>query len=130
MTGLLRDVAIVAAAGAAGAVARYLLSGTVDRLARSGFPFGTLTVNVLGCLALGLLLELAAGTEWVSRDALLAGGAGFLGAFTTFSTFGVESVHLAEASGAPSLLANVFANVVAGLVAAWAGMLLARWWAT
>ena len=123
---LLRDLAIVAAAGAAGAVARYLMAGTVDRLSGDVFPYGTLAVNLLGCLALGFVLELSAATDLLPRDVVLAAGTGFLGAFTTFSTFGVDSVRLAQAGGATPLLANVAAHVVLGLAAAWLGIALAR----
>ncbi len=120
------DVLLVAAGGAAGAVSRYGVSVILLRLLGSGFPWGTLAVNVLGCLALGGLLELAAVSDELTRGARLALGTGFLGAFTTFSTFGVETLRLAEADGAGWAAANIAANVVIGLVAAWAGVLLAR----
>ncbi len=123
---LLRDVAIIGAAGAAGAVSRYLLAGTVDRLSGVAFPYGTLAVNVVGCLLLGLVLELSAASELLPRDVVLAAGTGFLGAFTTFSTFGVDSVRLAQAGGPGPLLANVAANVIIGLAAAWLGIAIAR----
>ena len=84
-------------AGALGALARYGLSGWVHRFAGPDFPAGTLAVNLAGCFVLGLLTELARHVGWVSPEVRVWVGIGFLGAFTTFSTFGVETFRAAEA---------------------------------
>ena len=84
----------IAVAGALGALARYGLSGWVHRFAGPGFPSGTLSVNLLGCFLLGLLTELARHGGWVSPELRVWVGIGFLGAFTTFSTFSYETVTL------------------------------------
>ncbi len=116
----------VAAGGALGALLRYGMSLGVHGLLGRGFPYGTLTVNVTGSLAMGvlyvLLLERSAlGPEW--RLALLVG---LLGSFTTFSSFAIETLVLVE-EGAPwRALANVLASVVTCLVACWAGLWIGR----
>lgn len=96
----------VGAGGVAGALARWYLSGMLG-----GGPRGTLAVNVLGSFALGWLA--AAG---VSGDASLLAAVGFCGAFTTFSSFAVETVRLAEESPKRAA-ANAAANLVAALLA-------------
>lgn len=86
---------LVGIGGAAGAVARFSVSGWVNRGATSGFPWGTLTVNILGCLALGfagtLLAEKTGAVPTALRSAIAVG---FLGSFTTFSTFAFEKHQL------------------------------------
>ncbi len=116
----------IAFGGALGAVARFLASTGVYRLAGRDFPYGTLTVNVLGSLLMGflyiLLVERASlGTEW--RAALLVG---FLGAFTTFSTFSIETLNLLEEGALVRAAVNIVASVVFCLLAAWVGVLLGR----
>lgn len=116
----------VAAGGAVGALARYGLTAAVHAVVGRGFPWGTLAVNLLGSFAMGLLYVLllersAAGPEM--RALLLTG---FLGAFTTFSTFSVETLNLLEAGSPGRAAANVAVSMVACLAAAWLGMGLAR----
>jgi CrcB protein len=116
----------VATGGALGALLRYGVSLGVHGLLGRGFPYGTLTVNVSGSLALGLLYVLllersALGPEW--RLGLLVG---LLGAFTTFSTFALESLLLVEEGAPLRALLNVVANVITCLVACWAGLWLGR----
>jgi len=88
------------------------------------FPHGTLIVNVVGCLLLGFLLSV--GDAHLGREARVALGTGFLGSFTTFSTFGVETVRLVERGDWGAALLNVGLNVVVGLACAGVGMALAR----
>jgi CrcB protein len=93
-----------------GAVARFLVHATVQRWSGSAFPFGTLAVNVLGSLALGVLH--GAG---VTGDALLLTGTALLGSFTTFSTWMLETESLRE-NGRPGLAAaNVLVSLALGL---------------
>lgn len=96
-----------------------LCSGFSDR-----FPWGTFTVNVLGCFLLGYLLHAAAISTNISAATKLALGTGFLGAFTTFSTFGVETVQLWQRSPMTAI-GNVAANIVVGLAAVATGIYLA-----
>ena len=110
-------------ASAVGAPARYLLDGWIQDRTRRAFPWGTLAVNVTGCLLLGLLtgLGLYHGLDATTRTVVGTGG---LGAYTTFSTFTFETVRLAEEGALTSALCNVAVSLVAGLLAAGAGLAL------
>ena len=112
--------------GACGAVARYLLSGWVARAtATSSFPYGTLTVNLLGSVLLGLIMgATASGALLVPPRLRIAVAVGGLGAFTTFSTFSYETVAALRAGDLRSALLNVAVSVVAGLAACWLGLTL------
>lgn len=108
--------------GFAGAVARYLVSGWVQTSSRSvTFPFGTLAVNVIGCLVIGGLSYLADVRGLLHADVRLLLIVGMLGGFTTFSTFGNETMNLLRDGELLIALINVLANVVLCLVAVWAG---------
>jgi CrcB protein len=109
--------------GFLGAVLRYALGQVAARLG-GGWPLGTLLVNVLGCLAGGLLL-FAIEQEAVSPRARAFLGVGVLGALTTFSTFGVETLVLARASGMGAALGNVALHLALGLGGVAAGYALA-----
>lgn len=106
----------VAALGALGAVARFLLDGAVSGRAGRGFPLGTLVVNLSGAFALGVLVSAA-----VSSDTSRLLGTGFLGGYTTFSTWMFESQRLAEDGRARSAALNVAISLLAGVLAAWLG---------
>jgi len=119
-----KEILTVAAGGSVGAVARYLLAGGVERALRgSGFPGGTLVVNVVGCLALGALLGLTEERLELSHQARLFLTIGILGSFTTFSTFGYEAVELLRDGRVALAAAAVGGNVVLGLAAVVCG----RW---
>lgn len=118
--------AAIAVGGAAGALLRYGVSlGAAQWLGR-GFPYGTWLANVSGCLLMGILYILlierwGVAAEW--RGALLVG---LLGAFTTYSSFSIETLMLVESGEMSKALANVVTTVVACLSATWLGMLMAR----
>ncbi|NYH90224.1 fluoride efflux transporter CrcB [Actinopolymorpha rutila] len=116
----MRVVLAVLAGGMVGAPLRYHLDRLVQERHASGFPWGTLTVNVFGSLVLGVL---AAGSASHSLGpityALLA--TGFCGALTTYSTFGFETLRLVEDGAFLPAAANVGANLLAGLGAAFLG---------
>jgi CrcB protein len=116
----------IAVAGACGALARYGLSGLVHRWLGSGFPWGTLVINLLGCFLLGLLMELSRQTTWVPAELRTVVAIGFLGAFTTFSTFGFETFRAFETGDWSGAMFNVLANVLGGLLLVAAGATLAR----
>ncbi len=111
-------VLLVAAGAAVGAPLRYLVDRFVQRRTGATFPWGTLTVNVTGSLLLGLL-------SGQDRTTALLLGVGFCGAFTTYSTFGYETVRLAEEGARPYAVLNVAGTLAAGLAAAALGMWLA-----
>jgi fluoride exporter len=108
----------------AGAPLRYLTDRAVQSRHDSVFPWGTFTVNVAGCLTLGLLTGAAAAGAASSHLQLLL-GTGLCGALTTYSTFSYETLRLAEAGAVRHAAANVVASVAAGLGAAFAGAALA-----
>ena len=116
----------VAAGGVAGTLARFWLSGAIQRLAPANFPLGTFAVNVTGSLLLGFLMKLALGSQVLGSEGRAALGIGFCGAFTTFSTLAYESVTLIEDGRWASTLLYAGGSFVAGLVAIWAGFALAR----
>src|SRR5437867_8630674 len=82
---------MIALGGAFGSVLRYLVAGWMQRLIEHPFPLGTMTVNVLGCLCIGVLAAIFAGPHTVREEYRLALTIGVLGGFTTFSTFGLET---------------------------------------
>lgn len=109
----------VAIVGGSGAVARLLLDGAVSRSVGRGFPWGTLSVNVLGAFVLGVLFGAA-----VRGDAYVIAGTGLVGAFTTFSTWTFESHRLGEDGQLRLGAFNFFASIALGVLAAWAGQQL------
>jgi CrcB protein len=120
------QVMAIAAGGALGAVLRYWASTAVYTWAGRGFPWGTLAVNVLGSLMMGLLsvwlLErMTQSAEW--RAFLLIG---LLGAFTTFSAFSIETLSLIEQGQHVKALVNALSSVLLCVAAAWIGVVLAR----
>lgn len=112
--------------GAAGSLLRYGLSTWVHGWAGRGFPYGTLAVNVLGCLAMGVLFVVL--TERLAESAVLRAGllVGLFGGFTTFSSFSIETFHLMDDGAYAKALANALANVVLCVGATWLGVVLAR----
>jgi len=117
----------VAAGSAAGGLARHLVTDSVTRMAGTGFPWGTLLVNVAGSVAIGVCTGLAVNAapgSWspTTRHAVMTG---VLGGFTTFSTFSIQTVALLQAGQWPTALANVVVSVGAGLTGCWLGLLAA-----
>ena len=124
---MIKNIIIVALGGAAGSVARCLVSKAVQGTLLSAFPLGTMAVNVAGCLLIGLAGGLASGpSPAVGQDMKLLLTTGFCGGFTTFSTFMNEAFTLGH-GGNPALAAlYVGASIAAGLLAVPAGCWLAR----
>jgi CrcB protein len=109
----------IAAGGATGACLRYFVTTSVDSLFGKHMPFGTLTVNVVGSFALALLYGFIERHELADSPYRALIGVGLLGAFTTFSTFSVETLTLLENGLWLKAAANVFLNVGACLIAGW-----------
>jgi len=109
-----------------GANARYLAGAWIAARTPAGFPWATIAINLVGSFLLGLVLVLTAdrgvGPWWV-RPAV---GVGFLGSFTTFSAFSVETVALIERGDLAGALGNVLGSVLVCVAGAWLGILLAR----
>jgi fluoride exporter len=118
--------ALIAVFGAAGAVSRYALDGWISDLTHGQFPWGTFVINVLGAFALGLLVALTTERLLPHPHWRVAIGIGFLGSFTTFSTYAYESVKLAEDGAAGLALLNSVGMVALGMVAAFCGLAVGR----
>jgi fluoride exporter len=116
----------IGVAGFAGAISRYAVEGWVSARTKAAFPWGTLVVNVSGCFLLGFVFALLTERFLPHPTLRTALTVGFLGAYTTFSTFAFESVRLAEDGAWLIAAANLAASLAAGLVAVYAGMRLGR----
>jgi CrcB protein len=116
---------MVCLGAALGAPARYLTDRAIQSRHDTVFPWGTLTVNVVGSLILGILVGLASHYD-VPAAVVAAVGTGFCGALTTYSTFGFETVRLAEDGARFYAVLNVVVSLVAGLGAAVTGYALGQ----
>lgn len=117
---------LIAVGAVLGANARYWLGlWAADRFGVT-FPYGTLLVNVIGCFLLGFVVTLATGRLVLPPEARLLIAVGFFGSFTTFSSFAVETLALAQAGALWRSVLNILANNVIGLTAAWLGIAAAR----
>ena len=112
-------------AGGAGCVARYGLTQAAIRLGAWGLPTGTLIVNALGCLAIGLLAVMLAGPWSVREEYRLAILVGFLGGFTTFSTYAYETLTMAQTGQMVMAMVYFILSNALGLLAVWLGIKLA-----
>lgn len=106
--------------GGLGSVARFMVDRAVARRAARSFPFGTLTVNITGAVLLGFVTGLA-----LSHHAALLVGTAFVGAYTTFSTWMLETQRLTEERQVWPALANIVVSVLLGIAAAAAGQAIA-----
>jgi len=117
------NILTVGLGGFAGAVARYLLGGWVLHHTLSAkFPWSTFAVNILGCLAIGVLSGLAERLDWFTPSMRLLLLTGLLGGFTTFSAFGLETVHLLRRGELWIAASYALASVLACTLAVWIGM--------
>lgn len=114
-------VAGLVAAGALGAPARHLLDRAVQRRTRTRFPWGIFVVNVTGSWLLGVLTGAVLYHAFPETPAIVL-GTGFCGAYTTFSTFSVDTVRLIEEAAFGDVARNVVGSVVVAMVAAAAGL--------
>jgi len=116
----------VAVGGAIGAVLRYYLGGTVLARTAAPFPTATFVINVTGSFILGFFLTLATERINISPHLRLAVAVGFVGAYTTFSTFEYETARLTEEGGFTLAMLNVLLSVIVGFVAVFGGIYAAR----
>ena len=120
----MNNVFLVGVGGFVGSVLRYLVSNYLHQ-SNKDFPFGTLVVNVVGCFAIGFLSHLTEAHGMFEEHTQSFIFIGVLGGFTTFSSFGNETIKLARDSQVMNAFANVSANVILGLIAVWLGRALA-----
>ena len=117
---------LVGAGGFFGAVARYLVDGWVSRLTGAGFPWGTLAINLSGSFLLGLLFAMTIDRGVLPAEIRAPVMIGFIGAYTTFSTWMLESWRLVESGEIAAAAGNVIGSVVLGLLAVFLGLLVGR----
>lgn len=118
-------IALLIVFGAAGTLARYGLQGLVQERTGPGFPYGTLTVNLIGCLVLGAVGEYALAHLTIPPEWRIGITVGFMGAFTTFSTFSYETVRMVQDGEWRNAALYLFASIVGGLLAIFLGIHLA-----
>ena len=123
---MIKSLVAVALGGAAGAVLRWLMASGVQKMAGGAFPWGTFAVNAVGSLLLGFLFVWLIERSTVSELMRLAITVGFLGAFTTFSTYSMESIRLLQEGALALALGNIVGQVVVCLLLTWLGIQLAR----
>lgn len=121
-----QNLIFMALAGGAGALCRYGLGGVVQRLAGDRFPMGTLAVNLLGCLLFGLVWGWLEGRGGFSPQTRVVVLTGFMGAFTTFSTFAFETANLLQNGQWLAAVLNVAVQSVLGVVLVIIGLGLAQ----
>ncbi|MDC0175796.1 MAG: fluoride efflux transporter CrcB [Planctomycetota bacterium] len=124
----MQNLLAVGLGGFLGAIARYTVGGFVDSRFNTRFPWGTLTVNLLGCLLIGAILGWVSTREASSRTTELFLVTGILGSLTTFSTFGHDTVELLRQGALGPAAGNVALNVIVGLTAVALGLATTRGW--
>lgn len=122
----MRDLAAVAVGGAIGASLRWALGTWIVERTGAGFPWSTFVINVGGAFLIGVLMALSLERGVLTGDWRLFLGTGVLGGFTTFSTLSYESIALMQDGLWAAGFANMFGSGVAGLLAAWLGLVVGR----
>ncbi|MFN8412862.1 MAG: fluoride efflux transporter CrcB [Anaerolineales bacterium] len=116
------NILLVGIGGFIGSVLRYLVSGAVQNsMKRLDFPYGTLAVNLIGCFVIGILAQYGESRGVFSNESRAFIFIGILGGFTTFSSFGNDTINLVRESFVTNAFLNVGANVLLGLFAVWLG---------
>lgn len=110
--------------GAFGTLSRFMLSAVVNRSAGTGFPYGTMSVNLLGCFILGVLVTVSESRYFLTPNLKLLLIVGFCGAFTTFSTFIIETANLMKDGETTKAFLNVMLSVVVGFIVLRLGVLV------
>jgi fluoride exporter len=122
------SITLVALGGALGSVSRYLLGTWVQTSSKSlGFPYGTLVVNLIGCFLIGFLSQIAEARGAFTSESRALVFIGILGGFTTFSSFGNDTINLLRDGETFNAFANIGANVIFGLAFVWLGRTVAYW---
>ncbi len=122
MSGTLRTLFLIGTGGFIGSILRYLVSTYAQQLSKSiQFPFGTLTVNIVGCALVGFLAELADQRGVITGETRAFLIVGILGGFTTFSTFGNETMNLMRNGELWLAGGNILGHTILGLGAVWLG---------
>ena len=124
---MIKEVLLVGLGGGVGSMLRYLTSRFIpNKIGSFSFPVATFTVNIIGCLLIGLLIGLSLKHHLLNDHAKLLLVVGFCGGFTTFSTFSMENFQMYEAGNYLGLTLYVLLSVIIGFLAVWAGMSLVK----
>ena len=123
---MVQKILFLILAGAAGTILRYFLSTYIQKFSGSDFPVGTMTVNIIGCFVVGLLWALLEGKVSISEEMRIVLFVGFMGAFTTFSTFIFESNMLLKNSQYLFAFGNILLQNIVGIAAVYGGLQLGR----
>lgn len=122
----MKPILLIAIGGAAGSVARYLLSVFIMKQVAMVFPLGTLLVNLSGCFLIGVIYGLSSRYAWMTEEWRLLLVTGICGGYTTFSSFSYESIALIREGDYAHFFGYVLASVILGLLATAGGFLLTR----
>lgn len=117
---------LVAGGGLVGSVARYWIAGWMQNWYGSGFPLGTLVVNLLGSFVVGMVMTFSLERGLISPELRILLGTGFCGGFTTMSTFSYETMALMQSGSATGALANIALTLAGCLASVWLGSLTGR----
>lgn len=120
----MKNLVVIGAGGAIGAVARHLLGALVVRHVNWGFPLSTFLVNLSGCLVIGILYGIATRYTWLSLEWRLFLITGICGGYTTFSSFSFESINLIRQGSYIYFFLYVFGSVILGLLATVVGIIV------
>ncbi|WP_129628765.1 fluoride efflux transporter CrcB [Candidatus Oscillochloris fontis] len=124
----MHNIIAIAIGAAVGANLRYAISVWATRHLGASFPYGTLMINLLGCLLIGLLLSLANARIQLSETTRLLLVTGLLGGFTTFSSFGYETYNLINSGNWLAAIIYASTSMIVGLIAVFVGVELGRMW--
>ena len=122
----MREVLLIAVAGALGALSRHGISVAASRFISDSFPYGTLIVNVVGCFLIGYIMHLGLVTDVIPAAWRVALTIGFLGGLTTFSSFSYETVTFLQEGAWIPAVGNIAANLLLGITATLAGLGVGR----
>ncbi len=120
------NIILIAIGGLLGSVARYLMASYITKLVQAPFPYGTFAVNIIGCLAIGIIYGLTARFNWFTPEWRLFLATGFCGGFTTFSSFAYENIQLLQQANYTTFALYITTSFVLGLAAVFAGLSLTR----
>ncbi|MFZ7101785.1 MAG: fluoride efflux transporter CrcB [Peptococcaceae bacterium] len=122
MNSMYLNYLFIACGGAAGALSRYLVSTWVYNKFQGSFPLGTFAVNIIGCFLLGAFYTLSLEKSLISPQLRMMISVGFLGAFTTFSTFSLETMNIIKENNILIAFMNISLSIMFGLTAVWLGV--------
>ena len=123
---MIKTLFLVGLGGATGCIFRYLTSLTISRHFSTIFPLATFTVNILGCLIIGILLGMFERQQLVNQDLKFLLITGFCGGYTTFSTFSSENLTLLHQGNYTTAFTYILTSVLTGLLAVWGGIMVTK----